>query len=50
MMNTTSMLGNLAGADAADRAILGGKAATLAELLEAGFAVPPGIVGDRQCA
>jgi phosphohistidine swiveling domain-containing protein len=44
MMNTTSMLANLAGADAADRAILGGKAATLAELLEAGFAVPRAIV------
>ena len=43
-MNTTSMLANLAGADAADRAVLGGKAATLAELLEAGFAVPPAIV------
>src|SRR5918994_1666884 len=43
MMYATSMV-NLAKASAADRAILGGKAATLAELLAAGFAVPPGIV------
>ena len=44
MMYATSMIANLAEASAVDRAMLGGKAATLAELLAAGFAVPPGIV------
>jgi rifampicin phosphotransferase len=44
MMYATSMMVNLAEASAADRALLGGKAATLAELSAAGFAVPPGIV------
>jgi len=44
MMNATSMIANLAEGSAADRAMLGGKAATLAELSAAGFAVPPGIV------
>jgi len=34
----------LAEASAADRTVLGGKAAVLAELLAAGFPVPPGIV------
>ena len=34
----------LAEAGGADRAVLGGKAAVLAELLAAGFPVPPGIV------
>lgn len=43
-MYATSMMVNLAEASAADRALLGGKAATLAELSAAGFAVPPGIV------
>src|SRR5215207_9714159 len=43
-MNTTSIMVNLAEASAANRALLGGKAATLAELSAAGFAVPPGIV------
>src|SRR5215211_2589977 len=43
MMYATSMIANLAEASAADRAMLGGKAATLAELFAAGFAVPPGI-------
>src|SRR5215207_1966211 len=44
MMNATSMIANLAEASVPDRAMLGGKAATLAELSAAGFAVPPGIV------
>jgi rifampicin phosphotransferase len=44
MMYATSMMVNLAEASAADRALLGGKGATLAELSAAGFAVPPGIV------
>jgi rifampicin phosphotransferase len=44
MMHATSMMVNLAEASAADRTVLGGKAATLAELSAAGFAVPPGIV------
>src|SRR5215216_2248625 len=43
-MYITSIIVNLAEASAADRAMLGGKAATLAELSAAGFAVPPGIV------
>src|SRR5215211_3749545 len=43
-MYVTSIIVNLAEASAADRALLGGKAATLAELSAAGFAVPPGIV------
>jgi rifampicin phosphotransferase len=43
-MYATSMMVNLAEAGAAGRAMLGGKAATLAELSAAGFAVPPGIV------
>jgi rifampicin phosphotransferase len=44
MMYATSMMVNLAEASTADRAVLGGKAATLAELSAAGFAVPSGIV------
>ena len=44
MIYATSMMVNLAEASLADRALLGGKAATLAELSAAGFAVPPGIV------
>jgi phosphohistidine swiveling domain-containing protein len=43
-MYATSMIVNFAEASVPDRAILGGKAATLAELAAAGFAVPPGIV------
>jgi hypothetical protein len=44
-MYATSMTVNPAEASVADRAMLGGKAATLAELsAAAGFAVPPGIV------
>jgi rifampicin phosphotransferase len=43
-MHATSMIVSLAAASAADRAMLGGKAATMAELSVAGFAVPPGIV------
>jgi len=44
MMYATSMMVNLAEASGADRGMLGGKAATLAALSAAGFAVPPGIV------
>jgi hypothetical protein len=44
MMYATSMIVDLGEVSAADRAVLGGKAATLAELSAAGFAVPPGIV------
>ena len=43
-MYATSTIVHLAEASVADRAMLGGKAATLAELSAAGFAVPPGIV------
>jgi rifampicin phosphotransferase len=43
-MYATSMMLNFAEASAADRAMLGSKAATLADLSSAGFAVPPGIV------
>ena len=43
-MHATSMMVNLAEAGAAERGMLGGKAATLAELSAAGFAVPLGIV------
>jgi phosphoenolpyruvate synthase/pyruvate phosphate dikinase len=44
MVYSMSMIVDLAEASAADRAVLGGKAATLAELSAAGFAVPPGII------
>ena len=40
----TSNLIDLAAATAVDRAVVGGKAAVLAELSAAGFAVPPGMV------
>ncbi len=44
MVYAISMIVNLAEASATDRAVLGGKAARLAELSAAGFAVPPGII------
>ncbi len=43
-MYATSTIVHLAEASVAARAMLGGKAATLAELSAAGFAAPPGIV------
>jgi len=43
-MNSNHTLVALAEANAVDRTVYGGKAAVLAELLAAGFSVPPGIV------
>ena len=43
-MKTNQTVVALAEAGAADRTVLGGKAAVLAELLAAGFPVPAGIV------
>ena len=43
-MGASTTIVNLAEANGADRTVVGGKAATLAELSVAGFAVPPAIV------
>jgi phosphohistidine swiveling domain-containing protein len=43
-MDARSTIVNLAEANIADRRVLGGKAAALAQLSAAGFAVPPGLV------